>query len=65
MNSNSLSEHPKGLGRPIYQLKLNIIKSQKTFRLLRKLIYTGFYNLLSQCCKFHNNWIGSFNVPNV
>ena len=30
MNSNSLSENPKGLGRPMYQLKLNIIKFHKT-----------------------------------
>ena len=42
LNSNSLSEHPKGLGRPMYQLKLNIIKFYKNFRSLRKLVYKVF-----------------------
>ena len=38
MNSNSLFEHPKGLGRPMHQLNPNIIKSHKNFRLLRELM---------------------------
>ena len=42
MSSNGLSVHPKGLGKPMYQLQLNIIKFHKDFRLLRKLIYKVF-----------------------
>ena len=52
MNSNSLSEHPQGLGRPMYQLKPNIIKSHKNFRSLRKLIYKVFLTCLVNAVNF-------------
>ena len=52
MNSNGLSEHPKGLGRPMYQLKLNIIKSNKNFTLLRKSMYKIFITSLVNALNF-------------
>ena len=39
INSNILSESPKGLERSVYQLKLNIIQFHTNFRSLRKFMY--------------------------
>ena len=52
MNSNNLFEHPKGLGRPVYQLKLNILQFHKNFGLLRKLIYKIFITHLVNSVNF-------------
>ena len=52
MNSNSLFEHPRGLGRAMYQLKLNIVKCHKIFRSLRKLMYKISINCLSNSVNF-------------
>ena len=52
MNANSLSEHPKGPERPMYQLQFNIVKSYKIFRSLKQFMYKIFIVHLVKAVNF-------------